>query len=106
MRHSNRGPFRNQVNFLRQQFLQDGDLPFTNVLTEGVVAQALAAVTGWRRGKARAPRKLVPTARPASACPNRFSRRWPVRQDRPWKPTWTRSGCGKVGTSTCSMVRP
>ena len=47
MRHSNRGPFRNQVNFLRQQFLQDGDLPFTNVLTEGVVAQALAAVTGW-----------------------------------------------------------
>jgi hypothetical protein len=35
------------VQFLRRQFLQDGDLPFTNVLTEEVVAQALAAVTGW-----------------------------------------------------------
>jgi hypothetical protein len=35
------------VNFLRRQFLQDGDLPFTDVLTEEVVAQALAAVHGW-----------------------------------------------------------
>jgi len=47
MRHSIRGPFREQVSFLRRQFLQDGDLPFTNVLTEGVVAQALAALSGW-----------------------------------------------------------
>ena len=47
MRHSNRGSFRDQVNFLRRQFLQDGDLPFTDVLTEEVIAQALAAVTGW-----------------------------------------------------------
>src|SRR3954470_12361811 len=47
MRHSNRGPFRDQVNFLRRQFLQDGDLPFTDVLTEEVLAQALTAVTGW-----------------------------------------------------------
>jgi hypothetical protein len=47
MRYSNRGPFRQQVNFLRRQFLQDGDLPFTDVLTEGLVAKALAAVTGW-----------------------------------------------------------
>ena len=47
MRYSNRGPFRDQVNFLRQQFLQDGDLPFTNVLTEEVIAQALATLTGW-----------------------------------------------------------
>jgi hypothetical protein len=47
MRHSNRGALRDQVNFLRRQFLQDGDLPFTDVLTEGVIAQALAAVTGW-----------------------------------------------------------
>src|SRR4051794_38632800 len=46
MRHSNRTAFRAQVNFLRRQFLQDGDLPFTNVLTEEVIAQALAAVTG------------------------------------------------------------
>jgi hypothetical protein len=47
MRYSNRGPFRAQVNFLRRQFLQDGDLPFTDVLTEELVAKALAAVTGW-----------------------------------------------------------
>ena len=47
MCHSNRGAFRDQVNFLRRQFLQDGDLPFTNVLTEEVIAQALAALTGW-----------------------------------------------------------
>jgi hypothetical protein len=47
MRYSNRGAFRDQLNFLRRQFLQDGDLPFTNVLTEEVIAQALAAITGW-----------------------------------------------------------
>src|SRR5690349_5733660 len=47
MCHSNRGAFRDQLNFLRRQFLQDGDLPFTNVLTEEVIAQALAALTGW-----------------------------------------------------------
>src|SRR5437879_8192582 len=47
MRPANRATFRAQVNFLRRQFLQDGDLPFTNVLTEGVLARALAAVTGW-----------------------------------------------------------
>src|SRR5215813_2739308 len=47
MRHSNRGAFRDQVNFLRRQFLQDGDLPFTDVLTEEVLAQALTALTGW-----------------------------------------------------------
>jgi hypothetical protein len=47
MCHSNRGAVRDQVNLLRRQFLQDGELPFTDVLTEGVIAQALAAVTGW-----------------------------------------------------------
>jgi hypothetical protein len=47
MRHSNRTAFRAQVNFLRRQFLQDGDLPFTNVLTEQVIAQALTALRGW-----------------------------------------------------------
>src|SRR5436190_2750024 len=47
MCHSNRGAVRDQVNFLRRQFLQDGDLPFTNVLTEQVIAQALTALTGW-----------------------------------------------------------
>jgi hypothetical protein len=47
MRYSNQGPFREQVSFLRRQFLQDGELPFTNVLTEGVLAQALTALSGW-----------------------------------------------------------
>jgi hypothetical protein len=44
MRCSNQGRFRQQVRFLQRQFLQDGDLPFTNVLTEIVVGQALQAV--------------------------------------------------------------
>src|SRR6516225_5463183 len=47
MPHSNRAAFREQVRFLRRQFLQDGELPFTDVLTEEVLAQALAALTGW-----------------------------------------------------------
>lgn len=33
--------------FLRRQFLQDGDLPFTDVLTEEAISEALATVTGW-----------------------------------------------------------
>ncbi len=44
MRISNQGRFRQQVRFLQRQFLQDGDLPFTDVLSEAVVAQALQAV--------------------------------------------------------------
>jgi hypothetical protein len=47
MRYSNPGSFRAQADFLRRQFLQDGDLPFTNVLTEEVIAQALTALSGW-----------------------------------------------------------
>src|SRR6478752_10211223 len=47
MRSRHPGSFRQQVAFLRRQFLQDGDLPFTNVLTEEVIAQALAALSGW-----------------------------------------------------------
>ena len=47
MRHSNRGRFRQQVQFLRRQFLQDGGLPFTDVLTEEALAEALACVGGW-----------------------------------------------------------
>src|SRR5262249_22506106 len=47
MCHSSQQRLRQQVQFLRRQFLQDGDLPFTNVLTEEVIAQALTAVTGW-----------------------------------------------------------
>jgi Transposase DDE domain len=49
MRHSNTGRFRRQVQFLRRQFLQDGDLPFTDVLSEGLVSRALTAVgVAWR----------------------------------------------------------
>ncbi len=32
------------MSFLRRQFLQDGDLPFSNILSEGIVAQALTAI--------------------------------------------------------------
>jgi len=46
MRYSSPGSFRAQTSFLRRQFLQDGDLPFTNVLTEEVIAQALTALGG------------------------------------------------------------
>src|SRR5258708_39448854 len=45
MRYSNQGRFQQQVSFLRRQFLQDGDLPFSNVLSEDVVAQSLAAIS-------------------------------------------------------------
>jgi hypothetical protein len=44
MRHSNQGRFRHQVQFLRRQFLQDGDLPFTDVLSEDLVTRTLTAV--------------------------------------------------------------
>src|SRR5918997_796865 len=47
MRHSHPATVREHVTALRRQFLQDGDLPFTDVLTEGVVAPALATLTGW-----------------------------------------------------------
>ena len=48
MRHSNRGAFRQQVSFLRRQFLQDGGLPFTDVLTQEGIEQALTASnTTW-----------------------------------------------------------
>src|SRR5881227_2033770 len=47
MRCSRRGRFREQLGILRRQFLQDGDLPFTDVLTEEVIARARATLTGW-----------------------------------------------------------
>src|ERR1700694_743818 len=47
MPHSHPGSCREQARFLRRQFLQDGDLPFTNVLTEEIIEQALAALGGW-----------------------------------------------------------
>jgi hypothetical protein len=47
VRYSNSGSVREQVGVLRRQFLQDCDLPFTDVLTEDVLATALAAVGVW-----------------------------------------------------------
>jgi hypothetical protein len=47
MRHPHPGSFRGQATVLRRQFLQDGGLPFTDVLTDEVIGHALAAVGGW-----------------------------------------------------------
>jgi hypothetical protein len=47
MRDSSKERLRQQVQFLRRQFLQDSDLPFTDILTEEVIAQALTAISGW-----------------------------------------------------------
>jgi len=44
MRNCNQGWFLRQVTFLRRQFLQDADLPFTDVLSETIVAHALTAI--------------------------------------------------------------
>ncbi len=44
MSFSIRGRFREQVRFLRRQFLQDDELPFSDVLSESAVAQALKAL--------------------------------------------------------------
>jgi hypothetical protein len=44
MRPSNQRLFRQQVRFLRRQFVQDGDLPFSNVLSEELVTRAISAV--------------------------------------------------------------
>lgn len=45
MRDCNQGALRQQITFLRRQFVQDGDLPFSNVLSEQIVEQALTAVS-------------------------------------------------------------
>lgn len=44
MRHSQHGRFRQQVNFLRRQFLQTGTLPFTDVLTANGISQAMETI--------------------------------------------------------------
>ena len=49
MRCSRPGSVRQQVRFLKRQFLQDGDLPFTDVLSEEIISQALTAISGvWK----------------------------------------------------------
>ena len=44
MRYSNKRSFRAQFDFLRRQFLQDGELPFTNVLSRETVNEALDTI--------------------------------------------------------------
>jgi Transposase DDE domain len=49
MRFSNQGRLREQVKFLRRQYLQDGALPFSDILTDDFVTQAMTAVEGvWK----------------------------------------------------------
>lgn len=51
MRDCNQGRFQQQIRFLRRQLLQDGDLPFSKVLSEEMVEQALTAVgVVWNEG--------------------------------------------------------
>jgi hypothetical protein len=48
MGDSQPGRVRQQLRFLRRQFLQEGELPFSDVLSETVVTQALTALgTCW-----------------------------------------------------------
>src|SRR5262245_39808176 len=47
MRRPHPRSFRAQANTLRRQFLQDGGLPLTDVLTDQLLSQALATVGGW-----------------------------------------------------------
>ena len=44
MRYPPHGRFRQQVEFLRQQFLQEGRLPFTEVLSPECVSQAMKEI--------------------------------------------------------------
>jgi hypothetical protein len=49
MRHGSWGRFSHQASFLRRQFLQEGDLPFTTILSEATLAPALGALEGlWK----------------------------------------------------------
>lgn len=49
MRFSNPTGLRRQVRFLRRQFLQDGELPFTDILSAEMVTQALSAAgVAWK----------------------------------------------------------
>ena len=44
MRYSNEGSFRRQFDFLRRQFVQDGELSFTDALSRETVNQALDTI--------------------------------------------------------------
>lgn len=44
MCHSKDGWFQRQFSFLKRQFLQEGDLPFTDVLSEESISESLTAI--------------------------------------------------------------
>jgi hypothetical protein len=49
MRFCNQGRLHEQARFLRRQYLQDGALPFSDILTDGFIRQAMNAVDGvWK----------------------------------------------------------
>jgi len=49
MRDFSQGRLRQQVSFLRRQFLQEGDLPFTGVLSKETIAPALETIQAcWK----------------------------------------------------------
>src|SRR3954467_11131019 len=49
MQFSNQGRMREKGRFLRRQYLQDGALPSSDILTQDFIGQALAAVEGvWK----------------------------------------------------------
>ncbi len=47
MQSRNKRWFSGQVEFLQRQYLQDNRLPFSEVLSEKCIAQALSTVDGW-----------------------------------------------------------
>jgi hypothetical protein len=49
MRHFNEGRFQQQFSFLQRQFLQEGGLPLSNVLSEATMRPALDAIEfSWK----------------------------------------------------------
>ena len=48
MCHSIESRYRRQFEFLRRQFLQDGERVFSSVFSEELVSQALELIDGWR----------------------------------------------------------
>jgi hypothetical protein len=55
MRHPSHGRLRQEVDFLRQQFLQEGTLPFAEVLSVGCVEEALREVKATRNDRIYTP---------------------------------------------------
>ncbi|QDU29513.1 hypothetical protein ETAA8_46250 [Anatilimnocola aggregata] len=48
MRYFHQGRFRQQVKHLQHQFLQDGNLPFSDILSTELIKQALTTLKiGW-----------------------------------------------------------